>query len=110
MHFFIKLLASVVIIVLSSQIARKLPTLGGLIATMPLTGVIVLLWVYTDNPGNFPLLQNYTKGAVWGILPSILFFITAFICFNKHLPLSLVLAISFGVWLIGGCIHQLFLH
>ena len=110
MHFFIKLLASVVIIVLSRQIARKLPTLGGLIATMPLTGVIVLLWLYTDNPGNFPLMQNYTKGAVWGILPSILFFITAFICFTRHLPLSLVLAISFGVWLIGACIHQWFLH
>ena len=110
MYFFIKLLASVVIIIVSSQIARRLPTLGGLIATMPLTGVIVLLWVYTDNPGNLPVLQNYTKGAVFGILPSIVFFITAFICFNKHLPLSLVLVISFGAWLIGACIHQWFLH
>ena len=105
MHFFIKLLASVVIIIISSQIARKLPTLGGLIATMPLTGVIVLLWLYSDNPGNFPLMQNYTKGAVFGILPSIVFFITAFICFTKHLPLLLLLAISFGA-----CIHQWFLH
>jgi len=110
MHFLIKLLASVVIIVLSSQIARKLPTLGGLIATMPLTGVIVMLWLYSDHPGNFPLLQNYTKGAVFGILPSIVFFITAFICFNKNLPLLLVLAISFGAWIIGACIHQWFLH
>ena len=110
MHFLIKLLASVVIILISSQIARKLPALGGLIATMPLTGVIVLLWLYSDYPGDFPVLQNYTKGAVFGILPSILFFITAFLCFNKHLPLSLVLTISFGVWLIGACIHQWFLH
>ena len=110
MHFVIKLLASVVIIIISSQIARRFPTLGGLIATMPLTGVIVLIWVYTDNPGNAPLLQDYTKGAVFGILPSILFFITAFICFTKHLPLSLVLGISFGAWLIGACIHQWFLH
>lgn len=110
MHFLIKLLASVVIIIISSQIARKFPTLGGLIATMPLTGVIVLLWVYTDNPGDTTLLQDYTKGAVFGILPSIVFFITAFICFNKQLPLSLVLTISFGAWLIGACIHQWFLH
>lgn len=110
MHFFIKLLASLAIIVISSQIARKLPSLGGLIATMPLTGVIVMLWLYSDYPGNFPLLQNYTKGAVFGILPSIVFFITAFICFNKHLPLLLVLAISFGAWIIGACIHQWFLH
>ena len=110
MHFLIKLLATVGIIILSSQIARKLPTLGGLIATMPLTGVIVMLWLYSDNPGNFPVMQNYTKGAVFGILPSILFFITAFICFNKQLPLSLVLAVSFGVWMMGACIHQWFLH
>ena len=110
MQFAIKLLISTDIIIFCTQIGRKFPTLGGLIATMPLTGVIVLVWLYSDNPGNFSLMNNYIKGALWGIAPSILFFIVAYLCFNKHLPLSLVLTASFGAWLIGAFVHQWFLR
>lgn len=84
--------------------------MAGLIAVMPLTGLIVLLWLYTDNPQDFALLTDYTKGALWGILwgivPSILFFLVAFICFRKHLPIGIVLCAGFAVWLIAAFVHQ----
>ncbi|MFB0524594.1 MAG: DUF3147 family protein, partial [Phycisphaerae bacterium] len=79
MRFLIKLLISVCVIVLCTQIGRKQPTLAGLIAVMPLTGLIVLVWLYVDNPGNFTLMTDYSKGALWGICPSVLFFLAAFI-------------------------------
>lgn len=110
MHFFIKLLCSILLIILCSQIALRIPALGGLIATMPLTGVIVLLWLYTDKPGDFSLMESYTRGAAWGMIPSVLFFVSAFYCFSRHLPLSVTLAISFGLWFMGALIHQWFLH
>jgi uncharacterized membrane protein (GlpM family) len=110
MRFVLKLLVSVCIILLCTQIGRRLPTLAGLIAVMPLTGLIVLLWLYTDNPQNFTLMTQYCKGALWGIVPSILFFLVAFICFRKHLPLWLVLCASFAVWSIAAFVHQWLLH
>ena len=106
MQFVLKLSISVAIIIVCTQIARKLPTLSGLIATMPLTGSIVLLWIYSDNPGNYEMMTSYTKGALWGIVPSVLFFLVAFLCFRKHLSLPLVLSASFGIWLIGAFVHQ----
>ena len=106
MRFFAKLLISVGIIVFCTQIGRKLPTLAGLIAVMPLTGLIVLLWLYSDNPGNFALMTEYVKGALWGIIPSILFFAVAFVCFRRHLPIWIVLAASFTVWIAAAIIHQ----
>jgi uncharacterized membrane protein (GlpM family) len=109
MRFVIKLLISLCIIALCSQIGRKLPTLAGLIAVMPLTGLIVLIWLYLDNPGNFNLMSEYTKGALWGIVPSILFFLVAFLCFHKKLSLWVVLCASFAVWLAAAFIHQLLL-
>ena len=109
MKFVIKLLISVCIISVCAAVARKAPSLAGLIAVMPLTGLIVLIWLYLDNPGNFTLMTNYTKGALWGIIPSILFFLVAFVCFQKHLPLWIVLCASFAVWLIGAFFHQLLL-
>lgn len=110
MRFAIKLLISVSIIVFCTQIGRKLPTLAGLITVMPLTSLIVLLWLYTDHPGNFNLITDYTKGALWGILPTILFFLTAFICFRRHLSLWIVLCVSFAVWFIAAFVHQWLLN
>jgi F0F1-type ATP synthase assembly protein I len=83
-----------------------MPTLAGLIAVMPLTGLIVLVWLYIDNPGNFALMTDYTKGAVLGIVPTIMFFLVAFLCFHKQLPLWMVLCAGFAVWLVGAFIHQ----
>lgn len=106
MRFAIKLLISVCVIAFCAQIGRKLPTLAGLIAVMPLTGLIVLIWLYMDNPGNFDLMTEYTKGALWGIVPSVLFFLVAFLCFHKKLSLGIVLCASFAVWLVAAFIHQ----
>ena len=112
MRFAIKLLISVCIILFCTWIVdkHKLPTLAGLITVMPLTSLIVLVWLYLDNPDKFNLMTDYTKGALWGILPTILFFLTAFICFRKHLSLWIVLCASFAVWLIAAFFHQWLLH
>jgi len=106
MQFFIKVLISIALIIFCTQIGRKFPSLSGLVATMPLTSLIVLVWLYTDNPGNYTLMTTFAKGALWGIISSILFFISVYICFTKHLPLAVVLSASFGVWLVGASVHQ----
>ena len=110
MRFVIKLFISVALILLCSSIGKKLPSLAGLIAVMPLTGLLVMLWVYSDNPGDYAKMINYTRGALWGIIPSILFFLVAFFCFQKHLPLWVVLCASFAVWIAAAFIHQLLLR
>ena len=109
MRFAIKLLISVCVIGFCAGIGRRLPTLAGLIAVMPLTGLIVLIWLYLDNPGNFNLMTDYIKGALWGIVPSVLFFLVAYLCFHKCLSLWIVLCASFAVWLVAAFIHQLLL-
>lgn len=106
MQFFIRLLISVGVIIFCAQIGRKLPTLAGLIAVMPLTGLIVLVWLYLDNPENPGLMTNYTKGAAWGVIPTLLFFLAAFLCFRKQLPLWIVLCAGFAVWLAAAFVHQ----
>ncbi|MHC4759154.1 MAG: DUF3147 family protein [Planctomycetota bacterium] len=106
MRLVAKVLISLLVIVLCTQIAKKMPSLAGLIAVMPLTGALVLIWVYIDNPGDFERMLEYTKGALWGILPSILFFVVALLCFRKQLSLWVVLLASFTVWAIGAFVHQ----
>ncbi len=40
------------------------------------------------------------------MLPSTLFFLTAFICFKKQFAIPSVLCLSFGVWLVAALVHQ----
>ena len=105
----VKILISLVVIIACVQIAKRFPSLGGLISVMPLTGALVLIWAYLDKPGNTEHITQLCMGSLWGILPSILFFIAALICFKKSLGLWLVLPISFAVWTAAAFVHQLLL-
>lgn len=104
--FFVKLLIANAIIVSCALLGRRFPTMAGLIATMPLTSLLVLVWLHTDNPGDLRLMTDYTRGVLWGIIPTILFFAVAWFCFRSRIPVTLALSASFTVWLAGAAVHQ----
>jgi uncharacterized membrane protein (GlpM family) len=106
MQILIKVIISVAIILAATTIGKKVPSIAGLIGVMPLVGALVLVWMYLENRGDPNVMQQFTKGALWGILPSILFYLVAYCCFKKHLPLPLVLVSSFGVWVVAAFIQQ----
>lgn len=109
MQTLIKVTLSAGIILLATTVARKFPSVAGLIGVMPLTGALVLTWVYLENRGDPRIMQRFAEGAFWGIFPTLLFFFVAFLCLKKELPLSLVLIASFAAWSGAACIHQFLL-
>ena len=74
MQIFIKAALSLVIIFVATGIAKRFPSAAGLIGVMPLTGALVLVWIYLENKGDQRIMEDYTRGALWGILPIILFY------------------------------------
>ena len=78
MQFKIKLLIAMCVIIICSHIGKRVPTLSGLIATMPLTALIVMVWLNMENIEYFNVKQGYAKGAAWGTIKSLLFFGAAF--------------------------------
>jgi uncharacterized membrane protein (GlpM family) len=106
MQILLKVSISVGIILLATTIAKKFPSAAGLIGVMPLTGALVLVWVYLENRGDPKVMGRFAEGALWGMLPTILFFLVAFFCFRKEFALPTVLLASFSAWLAAACIHQ----
>ena len=106
MPILIKTLLSVAIILIATSVGKKMPSAAGLIGVMPLTGALVLVWMSLDHQGDPRIMTEFTRGALWGILPSILFFLVAFICFKKEFSLPVVLVLSFAIWLGGAFVHQ----
>jgi uncharacterized membrane protein (GlpM family) len=68
------------------------------------------VWIYLENKGDQRVMQNYAVGALFGIAPSILFFLVALVGFKKGLPLPVVLLGSLVAWLMGAFVHQFFLR
>jgi len=108
-YLLIKMAVSVAVILLATGVARRFPSLAGLVGTMPLTGALLLVWVYLENKGDQGVIQKYAVGALFGIVPSIIFLLVALIGFKKGLPLYAVLSSSMAAWLMGAFIHQFFL-
>jgi len=110
MQTVVKLTIALAIILICTQIGKRFSSLAGLIAVMPLTGLLIFVWLYFDSSGDPGVMIPFTRGLLWGIVPTVLFFITVLVCLQKGLPLPVLLSLGFGVWLIGALIHQVLLR
>lgn len=109
MQFALKLLAANIVIILCVWLGKKYPSLAGLIATMPITSLIVLLWLYSGNPADEKAFAGYVSGVFFGVIPTLLFFGAAWLCLKKGFHFPATLAVSFAVWLAAATLHQLLL-
>lgn len=110
MQLLLKITLSLAVILTATFIGRRWPSLAGLVAVMPLTGALVLVWVALDSGNDPQTMQQFTRGVLWGLVPTILFFLTAFLCYRKGLSLAVVLAASFAVWAMAAVVHQWWLR
>jgi uncharacterized membrane protein (GlpM family) len=102
----VKLLLANTVIVACAQLGKRFPSLAGLIATMPITTLIVMIWLHSETGGSHEVMAGYAKGVLWGILPSMAFFAVAWYCIERRFPFSAVLAASFSAWLVGALLHR----
>jgi hypothetical protein len=110
MEFFVKLLLTNLVILTCVRIGKTMPTLGGLIATMPITSLLVMLWLYRDSRGDTLLLGRYTSGVLAGIGPTILFFVAVWFCLRCGIPFGLALCAGLLAWSAGAVAHQFLLR
>ncbi|ABW66667.1 DUF3147 family protein [Desulfosudis oleivorans] len=106
MQLLVKVIISLAVILIATGVGKKLPSMAGLIGVMPLTGALVLVWIYLENQGDPAVMQPFTRGAIFGMIPTVLFFLTALVCFKNQFSLPATLAAGFGVWLIAALVHQ----
>lgn len=106
MPFILKLLITNLVIIGCVQVGKRFPSLAGLIATMPLTTLAVLFWLHSDAPNDSRAMIDYTRGVIWGIIPTALFFAVALLCLRRGMTLPFAVAASFAVWAAGAAVHQ----
>jgi F0F1-type ATP synthase assembly protein I len=99
MIYAVKVAVSALLIVLISEVSKKFPTLGGLIASLPLLSVLGMVWLYADTRDS-ELLATQSLGTFWFVLPSLPMFLLMPWLLRKGL--SFALALSLGCLLTIG--------
>ena len=70
LYLVIKALLSGIIVAAVSEIARRYPGWGGLVASLPLTSLLAILWLWRDT-GDPQRVAELSIGAFWFVLPSL---------------------------------------
>jgi hypothetical protein len=87
LYLFIKAGLSGIIVAAVSEIARRYPGWGGLVASLPLTSLLAMLWLWRDS-GDPERVAELSMGAFWFVLPSLPLF----------LVLPMMIRSGFGFW------------
>lgn len=106
MQLLIKLTISLAIILLATGVAKRFPSIAGLIGVMPLTGALIVFWVALENRERPEMINRMVLGALWGLVPTALFYAATLVCLKKSLPLPMMLIVAFTVWLSAACLHH----
>ena len=93
--YLVKLLVSALIIVLVSEISKKLPLIGSLIASIPLISVLGMIWMYGEKV-NVSKIASHAEGTFWYVLPSLPMFLVLPWMLRKgfNFPLSITACIA----------------
>lgn len=73
-QYLIKLVLSAGIIVAVSEISKRSSFIGGLLASLPLTSFLAMLWLYHDTK-DADRVAALSTSILWLVLPSLIFFI-----------------------------------
>ena len=93
--YILKIFISAGLIVLISEVSKKLPLLGSLIASLPLVSVLGMIWLYGETK-DVTRIADHAEGTFWYVLPSLpmfllmpmdaakrIFFYCCFVCGNR---------------------------
>lgn len=100
-YLIIKAMLSAVIIVAVSEVARRSPGIGALIASLPLISVLGMIWLWRDT-GDSVRMAQHAQATFWFVLPSLPMFLL--------IPALLKRGIAFWPALAAGCLLTILLY
>ena len=101
LYLTIKALVSGVIVAIVSEVSKRYPGFGGLIASLPLVSVLGMIWLWNDthDPDR---MAAHIIGTFWFVLPSLPMFVL--------IPVLLQRGANFWWALLGGCLLTIALY
>ncbi len=100
-YLFLKALLSGAIIAVVSELSKRYPGLGALVASLPLVSVLGMIWLWRDTHDPVKMAAH-AEGTFWFVLPSLPMFLL--------IPWMLRQGWSFWSALLAGCALTVLLY
>ncbi|MES2035542.1 MAG: DUF3147 family protein [Pseudomonadota bacterium] len=101
LYLVIKALVSGAIVAAVSEIAKRYPGFGGLLASLPLVSVLGMIWLWRDTRDP-ERMAAHAGATFWFVLPSLPMFLL--------IPMLLKRGVSFWPALLAGCVLTIALY
>ena len=73
-YLILKAAISGVLVMVISEVARRSPGIGGLIASLPLVSVLGIIWLWRDT-ADVERIAGHAEATFWFVLPSLPMFL-----------------------------------
>lgn len=100
-YLIFKTILTAVVVVGVSEIAKRSSTFAAMLAALPLTSILAMMWLYFDTKDTERII-SLSYGIFWLVLPTLLFFIM--------LPFLLKNQLGFWFSMIVSCLVMLIFY
>jgi hypothetical protein len=109
MYFLLKIVLSALLIAAVSQIAKRSTLFGALVASLPLTSLLAMIWLYQET-NDAARIATFSSELFWLVLPSLLLFVVLPVLIRRGISFYPALAISAACTVVGYALVSLALH
>jgi hypothetical protein len=101
LYLIAKAVLSGIIVAVASEVARRSPSWGALILSLPLLSILSMLWLWRDT-GDSERIAALAQGTFWLVLPTLPLFLV--------LPALLRHGVAFWAAIIASCLLTVALY
>lgn len=92
----IKVAITAILVVAVSEVAKRSSLAGAVLASIPVTSVLAMIWLYADT-GDAEKVADLATGIFWLVLPSLVLFIALPLMLRAGWAFAPSLAIACGL-------------
>jgi uncharacterized membrane protein (GlpM family) len=99
-RFLVKILLTAIIIATVSELGKKSSALGAILAALPLTSLMAMIWLYSDTQ-DASKVADLSINIFWAVLPSFIFFLSLPLLIRSGFRFPSAMALSCSLMLAG---------
>ncbi|WP_427340590.1 DUF3147 family protein [Caloranaerobacter sp. DY30410] len=105
MQFIVKTIVSALIIATVSTLGKKFSTFAAIIASLPLTSMLSIIWLFRDTQ-DVQKVIDLSISILWVIIPSLIFFIALVYLLKQNIKFhwamlfsTVIMIISYNIYI-----------
>ena len=98
MYVITKIIASAIVIGVVTEISRRFPSYGGIIAALPLVSLLSIIWLYVQGEQT-TTLSKFALGVLWGFPATAVLLVIVYISLQNSIHLFISIGLGVFGWL-----------